>query len=143
MGAARDLIILVTVDAGIKELAGENGEPVLPPTIADIRDALLLAAPFSDYIIGVSLMAQRERSMTETERTDALSVPNLYIIDDGTLDTVIGCTDCGWEGRYNPECPCDDNDDCQVRGEDWRVDQALEMAGEDHPDCDDPEGSSS
>lgn len=66
--------------------------------------------------------------------------PNLYIIDDGTLDTVVGCTACGWEGRYNPECPCSGGEDCQVRGEDWRTDAALEMAVEDH-DCGDPEGS--
>lgn len=59
--------------------------------------------------------------------------PNLYIIDDGTLDTVVACAACDWEGRYNPWIDPDDP-------EDNRIDAALEMAGEDH-DCGDPEGA--
>ncbi len=55
----------------------------------------------------------------------------LYIADDGTLDTVVACTGCDWEGRYNPE----PGEDIQ-EGEEWdRCEQALEMAGEDHESC--------
>ena len=57
----------------------------------------------------------------------------LYIIDDGTLDTVVACGGCDWEGRYNPECGGSDN-------EDWRINEALRMAGEDH-DCGVPDGA--
>lgn len=71
----------------------------------------------------------------QRRRGEGMTNLNLHLLDDGTLDTVIGCPACGWEGRYNPECPYDDDDDCQVRGDDWRIDQALEMAEEDHPDC--------
>lgn len=71
--------------------------------------------------------------------------PNLYIIDDGTLDTVVACAACDWEGRYNPECPgcaeCDSGGD-NLDGDrpTWRTDAALEMAADDH-DCGEPEGS--
>jgi hypothetical protein len=55
--------------------------------------------------------------------------PNLYIIDDGTLDTVVACSACNWEGRYNPDIPIGDpSGHC-------RHSAALEMAADDHPDC--------
>lgn len=53
--------------------------------------------------------------------------PHLYVIDDGTLDTVIACDKCPWQGRYNPWIDPDDP-------EDNRIDAALELAAEDH-DC--------
>lgn len=57
--------------------------------------------------------------------------PDFYLCDDGTLDTVIACATCGWEGRFNPE-PGDDIEE----GEEWdRVGQAYAMAEEDH-ECD-------
>jgi hypothetical protein len=56
--------------------------------------------------------------------------PNLYITDDGTMDTVVACAACDWEGRYNPD-PGYPNDEPD---EGWRVRAALEMAEEDH-DC--------
>ena len=52
---------------------------------------------------------------------------NLHIIDDGTLDTVVACGACDYEGRFNPEV--EDGD------EDGRIDAALEMAESDHEDC--------
>jgi hypothetical protein len=60
--------------------------------------------------------------------------PNLYILDDGTLDTVVACDKCSWQGRYNPECPCSAGAECRVRDSRVRGDLALEMAREDH-DC--------
>lgn len=51
-----------------------------------------------------------------------------YLGDDSTMDTVIGCSGCGWEGRYNPEpSGMDDESD-----DGWRVRAALAMAEEDH-----------
>lgn len=44
------------------------------------------------------------------------------LVDDGTLDTVVRCVDCGDEERYNIEA--DDNVS--------RVEAALELAREDH-----------
>ena len=58
---------------------------------------------------------------------------NLYLDDDGTLDTVVSCADCGWTGRYNPEFEDGNGDD--------RIEQALSMAEEDHPDCEDEDES--
>lgn len=61
--------------------------------------------------------------------------PNLYVTDDGTMDTVVACAACDWEGRYNPEPGDEVGED-----EEWdRVGMALEMAEEDH-DCGIPEG---
>lgn len=62
--------------------------------------------------------------------------PNLYIVDDGTLDTVVACGACDWEGRYNPEPPYPDDEP----NEGWRIDAALEMAADDH-DCGVPDGT--
>jgi hypothetical protein len=62
-------------------------------------------------------------------------IRRLHIVDDGTLDTVVGCANCDWEGRYNPDCWCSDGGACEARGEDWRIDAALEMAAEDHKMC--------
>ena len=55
-----------------------------------------------------------------------------HIVDDGTLDTVVRCDDCGGEERFNIEGFDDDED---------RIDAALFMADEDHEcyeDGDDP-----
>ena len=59
----------------------------------------------------------------------------LFIVDDGTMDTVVGCGSCDWQGRYNPEEIVGGYTDGDVseRGlEMRRVQTALEMAGEDH-----------
>lgn len=47
--------------------------------------------------------------------------------DDGTLDLVVSCKQCGWIGRYNPALE-------EEVGEEGRADLALELANEDH-DC--------
>ena len=47
----------------------------------------------------------------------------LRIVDDGTLDTVVHCDDCGQELRFNIE-GFDDHD--------TRIADALYMAKEDH-----------
>ncbi len=73
MRNARVLTILVTIDAEIAELTPVGSAPVKPPTINDIRDALLHDAPFGDYVLGVALMAERVRPMTEEERKFAIS----------------------------------------------------------------------
>jgi hypothetical protein len=59
------------------------------------------------------------------------SNPNLYIVDDGTLDTVVACAACDWEGRYHPD---------YAGGYFARTDMALEMAADDH-DCGVPDGA--
>lgn len=38
--------------------------------------------------------------MSEKETCETLDA---YKIDDGTLDTVFGCKNCDWIGRYNNE----------------------------------------
>lgn len=53
--------------------------------------------------------------------------PDFYLCDDGTLDTVIACATCGWEGRFNPDFEDGDND--------GRIEAAYAMAEEDH-ECD-------
>jgi hypothetical protein len=65
--------------------------------------------------------------------------PNLYIIDDGTLDTVVACAACDWEGRYNDPKPTYGFDDdgkayTLTEMDDRRINVALEMAEHDH-DC--------
>ena len=45
------------------------------------------------------------------------------LVDDGTLDTVVRCMNCGDEERFNIEGFDDD---------DSRVEAALELAREDH-----------
>jgi RNase P subunit RPR2 len=58
------------------------------------------------------------------------------IIDDGTLDTVVSCDDCGEQQRFNsdelPEC---DLNGAHVTCYDDRIEQALEWAGDMHEDC--------
>ena len=34
-----------------------------------------------------------------------------YLVDDGTMDTIIRCSICGQEERFNPEPPDDDSED--------------------------------
>ena len=53
--------------------------------------------------------------------------PNLYIIDDGTLDTVVACTACDWVGRFNP-------DTLSEEPENERISIAIEAATDTH-DC--------
>lgn len=50
--------------------------------------------------------------------------PDLHIIDDRTLDTVVACAVCDWEGRYSPF----------AHDEDERIESALTLAAVDH-DC--------
>ena len=70
----RDLTILVSIDAQIAELGGLGGGATVPPPDIDmIRDTLMEDLAFGDYIVGVALMAERERPMTEKERKVALS----------------------------------------------------------------------
>ncbi len=57
----------------------------------------------------------------------------LYLTDDGTMDTVIMCDDCGEEMRYNPD-PEEVGAASRDERHDWRVDAAFDMAKEDH-DC--------
>ena len=64
---------------------------------------------------------------------------NLHLTDDGTLDTVVACSACGWEGRYNPEEIVGGYTDGDVseRGLAMRrTENVLAMAEEDH-DCED------
>lgn len=69
MATARILTIRVSVDAGITAL----GSGVTPPKIADIREALMFDAPFSDYVIAVELMAEADHPMNVDEFNVAIS----------------------------------------------------------------------
>ena len=51
----------------------------------------------------------------------------LYIVDDGTMDTVVACGVCDYEERFNPDF--EDGD------EDGRINAALEMAAAEHDLC--------
>lgn len=66
---ARVLTIQVALDAEVLEL----DSCIASPTIADIREALILDAPFSDHVISVSLMAESTRPMDVEEFDVAIS----------------------------------------------------------------------
>ncbi len=58
-----------------------------------------------------------------------------YIVDDGTLDTVLECSKCQSELRYNPDPPLDDHDthcgdSCECQ--DARIEWAFEDAKDTH-----------
>lgn len=69
MATARIMTIRVSVDAGITAL----GSGVTPPKIDDIHEALMFDAPFSDYVIGVELMATADHPMRVDEFDVAIS----------------------------------------------------------------------
>ncbi|KKL66027.1 hypothetical protein LCGC14_2149070 [marine sediment metagenome] len=55
--------------------------------------------------------------------------------DDGTLDTIVTCDECGAQHRYNPDPPLDDHDtncgdSCECS--DARIEWALQDAEETH-----------
>ncbi len=62
-----------------------------------------------------------------------------HLVDDGTMDTIIGCNGCMWEGRYNPDSGYLE-DGYADGGTPYthselnlmRVTAAMEMAAEDH-----------
>ncbi len=57
------------------------------------------------------------------------------LIDDGTMDTVIRCNHCNEEMRFNPEMPEMDDpfiEPTVEENENYRIDQAFEMAEQDH-----------
>ena len=66
---ARILVIEVALDAEVAEL----DSCIATPNIVDITEALMLNAPFSDHVIGVSLMAVSARPMDAEEFRVALS----------------------------------------------------------------------
>ena len=50
------------------------------------------------------------------------------LIDDGTLDTVLECVECGEQLRFNPDL-------VDGVGDSFRIQVALGMAREDHEEC--------
>ena len=66
---ARVLTIQVALDAEVAEIDPR----IATPNIVDITEALMLNAPFSDHVIGVSLMAVSARPMDAAEFRVALS----------------------------------------------------------------------
>lgn len=54
------------------------------------------------------------------------------LLDDGTMDTVIQCSHCKEEMRFNPGAPEDSENMNEIDLDDYRVSQAFEIAEEDH-----------
>ena len=115
----------------------ENPIRVNIVTLKDGRTVYLFVNRDTNLIV-LDIIDANERDGVEVYRHVAAPtepVVSFFLVDDGTMDTVIRCSGCGKEERFNPEPPTSILDD----DEEWdRVGDAMAMMQEDH-ECDSDE----
>jgi len=102
---------------------------IIRPSWNPIGSAYLEFSSFEICAEDHSESQWEERAIQEEDKNTMIICETLeaYIIDDGTLDTVIGCRACDWIGRYS------NNGEISVLIQDeFDHEEAWEICDEDH-----------